>query len=119
MGGTKPSMAPSTARSQSMSSRLSSRSGRSDVTTSTQRRQNDLEELSRVKKDLEEALRQVKAEMKAAGATKSQMGGSTSRSNLVTARSDTSASTMTSAMGTDWEAWGRGKKKDQLNTRRQ
>merc|ERR1711908_177351 len=60
---------PSTARSDA-SSRLSSRS------CETVR----LDELAKVKKELEEALRQVKYEMKQKGATKSQLGGSTARS---------------------------------------
>jgi len=38
-----------------------------------------LDELAKVKKELEEALRQVKYEMKQKGATKSQLGGSTAR----------------------------------------
>merc|ERR1711908_18393 len=91
---------PSTARSDA-SSRLSSRS------CETVR----LDELAKVKKELEEALRQVKYEMKQKGATKSQLGGSTARS--ISALSDVSGSTCSSAMPTDWEAWGNGKKKGQ------
>merc|ERR1711907_289160 len=76
-----------------------------------------MNELAQVKRELEEALRQVKAEMRQGGATKSQMGGSTSRSQSV--MSDVSGTTCSSAMPTDWEAWGKGKRKDQgLTTRR-
>merc|ERR1711924_528807 len=96
---------PSTARSDA-SSRLSSRS------CETVR----LDELAKVKKELEEALRQVKYEMKQKGATNL----SSEEALLeVFRRSLTCRARLSSAMPTDWEAWGNGKKKGQgLTTRR-
>merc|ERR1712127_584284 len=94
-----PAMSPATARSTSASA--SSTGSRLD----TER----MNELKQVKSELEEALRQVKDEMKRGGA-----GSDTkSTARCKTGRSDVSRSTASSAMPTDWEAWGRGKKKSE------
>lgn len=105
-------MAPVTSRSSVSSYSVGSRmSGRSVLDTER------MDELKQCKNQLEEALRQVKAEMKAGGA-KSTARQSTSRtSNQLTARSG--VSTASSAMPTDWQAWGRGLTRDQgLSARR-
>merc|ERR1711934_882233 len=66
-----------------------------------------MDELSKVKQELEEALNQVKQEMRGAGATKSQYGSSTSRSQSVmsdiSGLSRVSSRMSCSTMGTDWE----------------
>lgn len=61
-----------------------------------------MDELSKVKQELEEALRQVKDEMREGGATKSQWGRSTTRTESV--MSDLS-SVCSSSMGDKTENW--------------
>ena len=96
---------PTTARS-GMSTMRSGMSGASgDFPLDTER----MNDLKKVKQELEEALRQVKNEMRHGGATKSEIGGSTARTQIKTARTNVSGSTATSSvMGTNWEVWGRG-----------
>lgn len=74
-----------------------------------------MDELAKVKKELEDALKQVKQEMKDGGATKSQFGASTARSESVMSSvsgmsmssrgssiSRQSCSTVGSSVGSDW-----------------
>merc|ERR1712086_445620 len=90
-------------------------------------RQRTTRRVGQSQKRAKSALRQVKQEMKDVGATKSQCATSrssvcpssrasmTSRSSLSSHRSEYST---LSDPATDWEAWGKGKKKDQLHTGR-
>merc|ERR1712196_12511 len=77
-----------------------------------------MEELVKVKRELEEALRQVKKEIKQGGGPASDTSSACGRSTARSMRSDVSGSTTSTYNITDWEAWGRGKKKGQLNTGR-